>query len=532
MNMNRSSNLAVGLLLFSAMLIACVPSSISEEQSLFSLNIPTCNATLIPGDHLTVPFFLNDTGAGKPTVTLQTAWEDETPDGIHCSVHPSTGAIPFSGVLFINSTTLADPGSYILLVTAESENTSQVQEISLTVGTDLTVTFLTDAACYQQGQLVHVVGNATTLDGSLVTTADVTVSLISQQRARSFQTSLLNGSFSFEYPISYGDEAGSWIVQARVVDVRGHVGVQSLPINVSVPPDIIRYTIDFFSPPNNAILRRGDTFSISVYVSEDSRNVQNATTTCILSPLISFPLLEYAPGNYRQNYTIPWDAPVGSLWFTVESMKNTSGSFRAGGSSLSVVVQPATLQLTVVAPSSMQFTPNTLTPIQIKVRYPDATAMDTGEVSVYTPTGTVTLRNEGSGIYAADLSFPAQEKGSQIIEIHAQDPYGNTGVIKKIALVAPAVSSATAFVSYLPLLTASVCIIIGVLVTRRLYRFQHLKSIQDEMAETKKLQEETGRKYYVDGSISKEVYDTLMYEHVQRYSQLQKEERRISHNKK
>ncbi len=97
---------------------------------------------------------------------------------------------------------------------------------------------------------------------------------------------------------------------------------------------------------------------------------------------------------------------------------------------------------------------------------------------------------------------------------------------KKIVVVV-SVPHSSVLLSFVPLLTASVCCVIGVFFTRRFYKGQHLRTIQEEMKATKQLKEETGRKDYVDGSISKEVYDALMYEHVQRYSQLEKEKRKI-----
>jgi hypothetical protein len=89
------------------------------------------------------------------------------------------------------------------------------------------------------------------------------------------------------------------------------------------------------------------------------------------------------------------------------------------------------------------------------------------------------------------------------------------------------VSHPSVFVSFIPFLAACACCIIGVVSIRRFYRGQHLRSIQEELKATRQLKEETGKKYYVEGSISKEIYEALMYEHVQRYSQLQKEERKI-----
>lgn len=482
--------------------------------------------TLLPGSSETLPLFINQTGNVKGTVSLQGKWVNTMPEEITVNILPATGTTPFSSTIIIHSLVTATPGlyTYQIKVSAGAVNHSLYLHINMT--TNLEVSLHTDRDHYLKGQTIHLFGNATTTNGYRLNSGDVMVFIATGERNISLTTHIQNYSYEYFYPISYGDDEGQWTIQVIVVNADTHVGIQTAHITVSLPPGIIRYTVDFYSPPNNAIYRRGDSFSISVYVAENSHGVPNATTLCTLPSLETIPLLEYSLGNYKQNYTIPWDAPLGQMFFTIESTKNISGALKAGGGTLSITVEPAPLQLTVVRPTISQGLAPSIIPLEVKVRYPDNTSMKTGDVIAVTPHGNVTLQNKNNGMYSANISITDQDVGNQVIEINARDSFGNTGTMKNIVVIIP-MSHSSIFVSFIPLLAASACCIIGVICIRRFYKGQHLRSIQEEMKATQQLKEETGKKYYVEGSISKEIYDALMYEHVQRYSQLQKEERKI-----
>lgn len=501
-------------------------SSCTASSFDYSLQIHNETVSLIPGSDSTLALFINQSGNETGTVTLQGAWTGAEPEGITASIQPSTGTVPFQSTVAIRSLITTTPGSYTLRIYGSSEGTTHTLDIHINVTTNVKVSLHTDKASYLKGQTIHLFGNATTTDGSHLTSGSVVFTIVTEQRSAFAITSLQNSSFEYFYPISYGDYEGQWTIQARVIGNTSQVGIQTSNITVSLPLGAMRYTVDFYAPPNNAIFERGDRFPISVYVTENSRAVQNATTRCRLPSMQTISLLEYSPGNYKQNYTIPWDAPLGDWFFTVESIKNVSGTVKAGGSCSSITIQPAPLKVMVVQPSSLQVSSPSTIHIEIRVQYPDATNMSTGEVTAIMPRGDITLERMSNGLFATNISFTDQDVGTQIIEFHAKDLYGNIGFIKKIAVIV-SVPQTSIFLSFIPLFAASACCVIGVFFTRRFYKGQHLRTIQEEMKATQRLKEETGRKYYVDGSISKEVYDALMYEHVQRYSQLQKDERKI-----
>ncbi len=516
------------IILLSTSLIFFIPHSLSSSSFDYSVLIQNDEIQLIPGKNVTVTLFINQSENTTGIVTLEGTWIENTPEGIVVALQPTTGLTPFTSTITFQSSILANPGLYTYQLCGQSEGINHTTEIHINVTTDLIVTLHTDKDQYLKGQQINLYGNATTLNDVSIDSGDVMISISNGKNNISLTTQIQNGSFSYLYPISYGDTDGVWTIKVRVVDTKGHIGIQSKNLTVSLPPDIMRFAVDFYSPPNNAVYQRGDSFDISVFVTENEQSVRNATTLCTLPSSETIPLLEYSPGNYKQKYTIPWDAPIGEWFFTVESIKNVSGTLKAGGSALSIIIEPAPLQLTILEPQELQFPTDSKIPFKVEVRYFDNTLMRTGTVFITTPHGNISLQNENNGMYTTNITVTAQDIGSQVFEISAIDLFGNEGGAKKILLISSE-SPSSILVIVIPLFTAALCGIIGLVLIRRIYRSQRLKNIQDEMIETQRLQEEAAKKYYKEGSISKEIYEALIYEHTQRYAHLQKEERKIMH---
>lgn len=505
-----------------------IPLSTSSPSFDYSLLLQNDELQLVPGKNITITLLVNQSGNNIGIVSLQGNWVENTPAGISSSIQPTTGVTPFRCTITFQSSILSNPGIYTYKISAQSEGSNHSIDIHLTVTTDLTVQLFTDKAEYVKGQQIHLYGNATTFDDDIVDSGDVIISIANAKKNISLRTQIQNDSYEFFIPISYGDTEGVWTVQTRVIDIEGHVGIESKSITISTPPTIMRFAVDFYSPPNKAIYQRGDTFDISVYVTENLQSVRNATTLCTLPSLVTIPLVEYEPGNYKQNYSIPWDAPLGEWFCTVDSIKNFSGITKAGGSALTIIIEPAPLQVTILEPQTLQFSANSIISFKVEVRYLDNSLMKTGTVQLGTSQGNITLQNENNGMYTTNISVTAQDIGSQVFEINAQDSFENKGEIKKIFLITSEAQS-TIILILIPLLSAGICGIIGFVFIGRTYKSRRLKTIQEEMIETKRLQEEAATKYYKEGSISKEIYEALIYEHIQHYAHLQKEERKIKH---
>jgi len=503
------------------------PLSIPSPIYDYSLLLQNDELELVPGKNISVAFFVNESGNMTGIVSLQGKWVENTPTGVSSSIQPTTGVTPFRSLITFQSSILSNPGVYIYRISVQSETSNQSIDIHLNMTTDLTVQLFTDKAEYAKGQQIHLYGNATTFEENIVDSGDVIISIANAKKNILLTTQIQNDSYEMFYPISYGDTEGVWTVQIRVININGHIGIVSKSIIITTPPTIMRFAVDFYSPPNTAIYQRGDMFDISVYVTENLQSVRNATTFCTLPSLVTIPLIEYASGNYKQNYIIPWDAPTGEWFCTVDCIKNISGQVKTGGSALSIIIEPAPLQVTVLEPQTLQFSANSIIPFKVEIRYLDNSLMKTGTVLLRTSQGNITLQNENNGMYTTNISVTAQDVGSQVFEINAWDLFENKGEIKKIFLITSETQS-TIILILIPLLAVGICGIIGFVFIGKMYRSRRVKTIREEMIETKRLQEEAAKKYYKEGSISKEIYEALIYEHTQRYAHLQKEERKIT----
>ena len=385
MNPRRLCTLAIMMIFFCTMVLSTSPFSKSSSSFDYAVQLQHETMTLIPGDNETLSLFVNQSRTMTGDVLLQGTFVGLTPEELFVDIHPTSGTTPFVSTIMVRSSVDANPGSYIYQINTSSGGMNHTLYLRINVTTNVDVTLHTDKDRYLKGQTIHLFGNATTTSGYPLTSGSVIFIITTNQRNMSLVTRLHNSSYEYFYPISYGDDEGQWTIQARVVGNASQVGIQTTHVTVSLPLGIMRYTVDFYSPPNSAVYRRGDSFSISVYVTENSRGVQNATTRCRIPSMETVSLLEYSPGNYKQNYTIPWNAPLGELFFTVESTKNVSGALKAGGSVLSITVQPAPLQLTVVKPVSLQVSAPSSISLEVRVQYPDKTIMRTGDVFAIMP---------------------------------------------------------------------------------------------------------------------------------------------------
>src|SRR4030042_752328 len=259
-----------------------IPLSTSSPSFDYSLLLQNDELQLVPGKNITVTLFVNQSGNNTGIVSLQGNWVENTPAGISSSIQPTTGVTPFRCTITFQSSILSNPGVYTYKISAQSEGSNHSIDIHLNVTTDLTVQIFTDKVEYVKGQQIHFYGNATTFDDDIVDSGDVIISIVNAKKSVSFTTQIQNNSYEFIYPISYGDTEGVWTAQIRIIDTNDHVGIESRSITISTPPAIMRFAVDFYSPPNQAIYQRGDTFDISVYVTENLQSVRSANTFCTL----------------------------------------------------------------------------------------------------------------------------------------------------------------------------------------------------------------------------------------------------------
>ena len=505
----------------------CSFSSEASSSFDFSLQLHNDIISVNSSANTTVGMNINLSSGVAGTVSLEGEWIDVTPEGVSVTMQRVQGVPPFLCNLTFQSSNITQSGIYTYNLIARSDDIVHSIRLYVNISSTLVVTLSTNASRYLKGQNIVIFGNATTIQNTSVQSGNVSITITNQNGCSTVYTYLQNNSFNYSYPISYGDPEGTWTIYAQIVDTQGNQGIQSKQVSVSLPSSIVRYAVTFFSPSDHAIYHRGDTICISVFVSEDSASVQNANTTLILPSLETISLVEYADGNYKHEYTLPINTTANELYLTVESRKNDSGSLKVGGSSLPIIVQPASLKLTVLEPVTSEFLLHSTIILRVKAQYLDNTTMQTGSISAVTPNGTISLYRDDNDTYVGNISVSSQSVGNHLIEIQALDSYGNSGSTKKIIFIFIEQQS-----TFLPLLLSiiAVCIIVSISIffILRFYSSQRSKSIQEEMAEIQALQDAARKKYYQEGSISKDTYEALIQEHVQRYAHLQKELRKKS----
>ena len=300
---------------------------------------------------------------------------------------------------------------------------------------------------------------------------------------------------------------------------------------MSLPSDIIRYKIVWFSPSNEAVYFRGSTFDISVYITEDEKGVSNASTYCFMPSMQKVELNEIKPGYYMVSYFIPWDSEIGPWSLSVECVKGTGTSLAAGGSNILINIQPATLKLDIINNSKDEY--NLGEPIQFKVnlRYPDDQIVDNATVKLKIAGEDLILNSAGDGLYSVDCTKIINTIGTQIIEFSASDAFGNSASATKIIYIISEEKSEFPFYQILAFVfILIICFLVIIFIKKRFFMLR-LKDIENEIQELKRLQNETVSNYYVKGSISRETYDMLQREYAQRLSELGEKNLKKGNNK-
>lgn len=501
-------------------------SSTSAQSFDFSIEVDNDNVAIMCDDDAAVVVSIGLVSGDAENISIHGEWVENEPSGVSASFSPSTGAPPFTSVLTFTSSPTAETGSFHYQVVADGGGLTRKYNIQLNILTSLTVTVSTDNDNYLKGQTIHISGNVLYENGENVRSGNVTLNLIQNGWERSITTPIQNGAYEHEYIISFGDPSGTWTIEAESEDGHGNSGVARENISVELQPGVVWYTVEFFAPPIGGVYNRGDSFYISVTVLRDDVNVENAKVNCILPSMENIALMESSPGVYSIVYTIPWSAQTENWVLSVEATKVVGESLRAGGAYTSVSVRPANLKIEFLEPADLKFTPGEKMEIRVRVLYPDNSHVVNAEVILSGLGENLSLVKIDNGIYGTTYVVEENDIGSWFLQVFATDAYRNTGLSHKVThVIASPQGVPTTF--FLILATIVLCILPLFLYVRRRLFLARLNDIRGEMKEIRKLREEAALKYFKDGSISRETYDRLMRKHAERYSELQKEERKL-----
>jgi hypothetical protein len=324
------------------------------------------------------------------------------------------------------------------------------------------------------------------------------------------------------------DGRASLIVSLTVaLLVYGMLANVSSPL-ASASPDNLTLTLIFLSPPENIVRSRGSTVTISLQVKEAGAIVGGASVSYSSPENDNLPLTENAPGTYKATYTIKWDDPIGNWRISAEATKTVGGNTKAGGSSIIVDIHPAVLQLDLLSPSGRELEVGERAEIKVRASYPDGTPVDgaTVTLSALGHENTV-LTGEDNGVYKSSaISFG--NAGGLLISLTVADANGNASSINYVLNIVPAPPlSWVIYLSALIVVGLAVGISAAILARKKIYLIK-LETIRTEKKHITRLQTEAAKKYFKDGSISRETYDSLMQAHARRLADLNTKERNLT----
>ena len=390
---------------------------------------------------------------------------------------------------------------------------------------NLALTLTTNKTSYSNGETIHISGNVKDAGGAPVDGAVVTIRLSCGEWSRRLTANTVaSGDYAVEYIISLGDQSGTWTILASAVD-DGNSGENSRTIDVSLPP--IHYTVGFLSPSKNVSISRGSPVTLSLRVEENGNPVTGADVVCRLPKNDDISLSAGTQeGTYSATYTLKWDDPLENWCISVEVEKITGSGTKVGGYYTIVDIQPAVLQLELLSPSGLESVVGEQTEIKVRVLYPDGTPVE-GATTTVSMAGyeNIVFAGEGNGVYKSNaISF--EDSGGLPMSLVVEDANGNTGSGSYVLnIVSAPLPSGVVFL----LAVVAVVLAIGVssaVLTQKKISLTKLEKIRAEKKHIAKLQTEAAKKYFKDGSISRETYDSLMHEHARRLAELNKEERK------
>jgi len=479
-----------------------LPSSASsiEEKTLF----------VVLGEGVVTNLTINMTGE-TGNISLEGEWIDG-PAKVECAIEPLQALPPFTAKLTFAP--FDKIGYYLYRVKAEGKNTTAYYDISIIV-TDIGISISTDEENYTKGEEMSISGRITSVYGSAVKSANLTISCGEWKRFTTLHVN--NGSFVYNYSISFGDPEGMWKVEVSTVDSVGNTVYKDIFVNVSLPENSVRYKVIFLSPPKGAVYQRGATFNVSVLVMSGDTGVTGLLTTCTLPPMKKINLTEIGDGYYRGEIKIPWNAEEGTWYLSVESI-NTENGF-AGGSSSYISVKPAPLEIEILKPASNSIKYAEKVEFEVKVTYLSGEPVTDAVVRASLSDEEINFTNSGNGTYTAVYS-PDRNTNYMLLSITAVDRYNNSGYLSRVFYLS--------YRSSIPLDIKMIAIILmamGALGavfyrTKRTMFAKHLEDVKRELDEIRRLQREAVIKYYREGTISRKTYDMLMQEYAKAYGEL------------
>ncbi|MEM2878882.1 MAG: hypothetical protein QXG10_05010 [Candidatus Hadarchaeales archaeon] len=385
----------------------------------------------------------------------------------------------------------------------------------------LSVTVTTDRQGYLNGENVVISGHVSDQNGDPVS-GSVVITLSNGDWTRNHKTALTNGSYSWTYAISFGDPTGTYGISVEATETTGASGSGSGSFSVSMPENVVGYTVAIYSPPSGSIFSVLEEVPVSVYLTEGDNAVGGAEVWFYSPTLERVALTEIQTGVYTARYTIGiYDTP-GTWSFTVEARKTVENTFRAGGSYVNVSINPASLQVSIDSPETTQIRAGGSVEVRVSVTYPDGTPLNNGTVLLSLPTGeNVEMTGGENGAYFYSYMVSGDDAGIWTMVVNASDAAGNSGSITSLITVLPAEEGIPIY-WIVAICAVSAVIVSAAFLIRRHLIMRRMDRVEMEKKHIMALRDEAIRKYFKEGSISRQTYDSLLDEYQTKLAELER----------
>ena len=405
---------------------------------------------------------------------------------------------------------------------ANFHRTQHISLLSTSEVGDLTLTLTTDKKNYVKGEQIHISGTVSPI------TCEATLTLSCGEWESRAIIPIDNGTYTYDYIISFGDPEGTWNITLQVWDE-----TVSDNVTVGLPADTVYYTVVISSPPKGHTYMRGTPVHLSANVTEAGAPVENAIVSCRSSKGENLTFTENTPGWYSLDYILGWDEPLGKWSISVEAKKVIDNKLKAGGSYTNVEIEPAVIDLDILNPTKHNFVTGEIVDIEVKASYPTGATPENVIVTATLPDGeNIPLTKGENSVYTGTYKITSENITGWIIGITATDSHGNSGNSSFTISIVPPESSPALF---LILLVIIISLAVGVtfsFVGLRKRRAERLKSIREEKKDIQKAQRDVAVQYFKKGEISRETYDKLMHELERKLMDLEKEESILKGEKK
>lgn len=395
------------------------------------------------------------------------------------------------------------------------------------VASEPTVTLTTDKDTYEKGQTIRISGNVRDAENKPVASGAATIKLSSGTWSQTFTTPITNGSYSYDYRISFGNPPLTGTATWRVKVTADNLGTRSKNITVIIPASV-RYLVEIRSPKENFSYARGENVTITAKVTEGGSPIENAAVFSNTPKGENIPMSAAGDGTYEGNpYPLKWSDPTGDWSISVEATKTVNNTFRAGGWWINVKIAPAVLGVKLISPIRGRFEIGESVEVRVKVTYPSGELVENAVVQVTTPTGeSRTLEREDLGVYRTTCALGAQDPETWNLTVTASDSYLNSGrsESKVIYIARPVVPGFLAKYWWAVLSAILAAGIASAYVSKGKILTAKLEDVRREMKEIPRLKREAAIKYFREGTTSRSVYDGLIKRYDARMDELKRKE--------